>query len=134
MASTEPRRGEVWLVSFGATRRGELGKNRPAIVVSADHLNAGTAADLIVVVPLSSSRSASPLRPEVTDIEGVDRPSRAICRAIRGVARGRLLRSLGALPPATLAEVERALDLILGLDASDRQALRAQRDPDPHAP
>ena len=32
MASTsiEPRRGEVWLVSFGAARPGEPGKNRPA--------------------------------------------------------------------------------------------------------
>ncbi|WP_041730646.1 type II toxin-antitoxin system PemK/MazF family toxin [Conexibacter woesei] len=30
----EPRRGEIWLVSLGAARRGEPEKNRPAIVVS----------------------------------------------------------------------------------------------------
>jgi len=115
MASTEPRRGEVWLVSFGAARRGEPGKHRPAIVVSADQLGVGTVADLIVVVPLSSSSAPSALRPEVTDIEGVDRPSRAICRAVRGVARARLLRRLGVLEPETLVEIERALGLILGL-------------------
>ena len=117
MASTEPRRGEVWLVSFGAARRGEPGKNRPALVVSADHLSADTVADLIVVVPLSTSSAPSALRPEVTDVEGVDRPSRVICRAVRGVARGRILRRLATLPPATLAEVERALELTLGLGA-----------------
>jgi mRNA interferase MazF len=106
----------VWLTAFGAARPGEPGKNRPAIVVSMDHLNAGTVADLIVVVPLSSSREPSVLRPEVNDLEGVDRPSRAICRAVRGMARSRLLRRLGDVSPAKLEEVERALALILGLD------------------
>jgi mRNA interferase MazF len=116
MASTEPHRGEVWLVSLGASRRGEPGKHRPAVVVSTDRLSAGTAADLIVVVPLSSSSAPSALRPEIASIEGIDRPSRAICRALRGVARPRLLRHLGTLGPDTLAEIERALELILGLE------------------
>jgi mRNA interferase MazF len=115
MASTEPRRGEVWLVSLGAARAGEPGKNRPAVVISVDELSAGTPEELIVVVPLSSSRAPSALRPEVLGIEGIDRPSRAICRGIRAVARVRLLRRLGTLTPPTLAEVERALALILGL-------------------
>lgn len=68
-----------------------------------------------MVVPLSSSSTPSVLRPKGEDVEGVDRPSRAICRAIRGVARSRLLRHLGTLTPDTLADVERALELILGL-------------------
>ncbi|MFI5004264.1 MAG: type II toxin-antitoxin system PemK/MazF family toxin [Solirubrobacterales bacterium] len=117
MASAEPRRGEVWLVSLGAARAGEPGNNRPAIVVSVDRLSAGAVDELVVVVPLSSSRSPSALRPEVSGVEGIDRPSRAICRGIRAVARARLLRPLGVLAPATLAEVERSLALILGLDA-----------------
>ena len=116
MASTEPHRGEVWLVSLGAARRGEPGKHRPAVVVSSDRLSAGTAADLIVVVPLSSSSSPSGLRPEIADIDGIDRPCRAICRAIRGVARPRLLRHLGTLGPDKLAEIERVLELILELE------------------
>jgi mRNA interferase MazF len=116
MASTEPRRGEVWLVSLGAGRDGEPAKNRPAVVVSVDEQNIGaTAADLIVVVPLSSSRAPSPLRPEVPASAGVDQASRAICRAVRGLARTRLLRRLGKLAPEPLAEIERALSLILGL-------------------
>jgi mRNA interferase MazF len=114
MASAEPRRGEVWLVSLGAARSGEVGKNRPAIVVSVDDLNSGGQDELIVVVPLSSSRAPSALRPEVS-MDGVDRPSRAICRGVRAVSRARLLRPLGLLPATTLAEVERSLALILGL-------------------
>ncbi|MGH2855700.1 MAG: type II toxin-antitoxin system PemK/MazF family toxin [Solirubrobacteraceae bacterium] len=119
--STEPRRGEVWLTSFGAARPGEPGKNRPAIVVTADYLSVGSVADLIVVVPMSSSVAPSPLRPEVTDIEGVDRLSRAICRAVRGMARSRLLRCVGALTPETLTEVERALALVLSLENARAQ-------------
>jgi mRNA interferase MazF len=118
MASIEPRRGEVWLVALGAARAGEPGKHRPAIVVSADELHNGADDELVVVVPLSSSRAPSALRPEIADVEGLDRPSRAIPRAVRSVARGRLLRRLGSLDSATLAEVERALALVLGLDAS----------------
>jgi mRNA interferase MazF len=105
----------VWLTSFGSARAGQPGKNRPAIVVSSDQLSAGSVAGLIVVVPLSSTVIASPIRPEVAGVEGIDRPSRAICRAVRGMARSRLLRRLGTLTPETLAEVERSLALILNL-------------------
>jgi mRNA interferase MazF len=115
MASSEPRRGEIWLVSLGAARTGEPGKNRPAVIVSVDELNSGAPDDLIVVVPLSSSRAQSSLRAEISPGEGVDHPSRAICRSIRAVARPRLLRRTGTVTPQTLAEIERALALILGL-------------------
>jgi mRNA interferase MazF len=117
MASTEPpARGEVWLVAFGAGRRGEPDRNRPAVVVSADHLSQGAVTDLIAVVPLSVTLSPSALRPEVSVSAGVDRPSRAICRGIRGVSASRVLRRLGALERRTLADVDRALALVLALD------------------
>jgi mRNA interferase MazF len=125
--STEPRRGEVWLVSFGAGRPGEPGKNRPAVVVSVDRIIAGSSVEPIVVVPLSSSSALSALRPEVRDVEGVDRPSHAIPRAVRGVARSRLLRRLGTLPPAKLTEIERALTLILGLTSTAPRQSRKRR-------
>ncbi len=117
MASTEqPRRGEIWLASLGAARKGEPGKNRPAIVVSVDGLLTGDESELIVVVPLSSSRTPSMLRPPVSPAEGIGTDSAAICRGIRALARGRLLRRLGEASAETLAEIESALETILGLD------------------
>jgi mRNA interferase MazF len=83
-----------------------------------DDINTGAPAELVVVVPLSSSRAPSALRPEVSGVAGVDRPSRAICRGVRAVARARLLRNLGVLTPASVVEVERALALVLGLGES----------------
>jgi mRNA interferase MazF len=117
MASAEPRRGEIWLVSLGAARRGEPGKNRPAIVISADEIAAGVENELFVVVPISSSRAPSALRPRVSAGEGIDGDSAAICRGVRAVARSRLLRPIGRLGSDTLREVEEALAMILGLDA-----------------
>lgn len=119
MGSIEPRRGDIWLVSFGASRSGEPGKNRPGVVISVDRLNTPHVEDLIMVVPLSSSRAPSALRVEVSLSEGVERPSRAICRATRAVARGRLLQRSGTVSPETLGQIERALLVILGLDRPD---------------
>jgi len=114
-APVEPRRGEIWLVSLGAARSGEPGKNRPAVIVSVDELLTGLQDELIVVVPLSSSRQPSALRPPVAPGAGVDQDSAAVCRAVRAVARSRLLRPIGQTSPETLDEVERALATILGL-------------------
>jgi len=114
-ASPEPRRGELWLVALGAARAGEPGKHRPAVIVSVDEILTGIDDELVVVVPVSSSRSATPLRPQVSPAEGVDTASVAVCRGIRAVARTRLLERLGTLTPDTMRQVERSFALILGL-------------------
>jgi len=119
MASAEPRRGEIWLVSLGAARKGEPGKNRPAIVVSVDEIATGMEHELFVVVPVSSSRAPSLLRPKVSPEEGIDEDSAAICRGVRSVARSRLLRPVGRLRRETLREVEQALAMVLGLDGGN---------------
>jgi mRNA interferase MazF len=123
MVSTEPRRGEIWLTSLGAARKGEPGKTRPAIVVSVDEIFTGLEDELIVVVPLSSSRAASPLRPDVSPDEGIGRASVAVCRGVRAVARKRLLRRLGKAKAHTLHEVERALEMILGIESGEDSPL-----------
>jgi mRNA interferase MazF len=106
---------EIWLVSLGTARRGEPGKNRPAIVVSVDEIQAGGDDELFVVVPLSSSRAPSELRPRISPGEGIDKPSAAICRGVRAVTRRRLLRRVGEAKRLTMQEVEVALAIVLGL-------------------
>lgn len=122
MASTEPRRGELWLVSLGAARQGEPGKNRPVVVVSVDDINAGVPDELLVVVPVSSSRTASPLRPDVSPEEGVERTSVAVSRGIRAVVRSRFLQRLGTVRPETMASIETALGMILGIEPAQTES------------
>ena len=112
---TDPRRGELWLVAFGAGRPGEPGKHRPAIIVSADQILTGVEDELVIVVPVSSSRARTPLRPSVSPSEGVDADSVAVCRGIRAVSRARLLQRLGAVKPETLRDIDEALVLVLAL-------------------
>ena len=115
--SAEPiRRGDVWLVALGAARPGEPGKVRPAVVVSADELTTGHLDDLVVVVPLSSSASPSQLRVEIAAGAAVDRPSRAVVRALRGLTAARLLTRLGRVTNAELIEIDVALEMVLDLD------------------
>jgi mRNA interferase MazF len=114
MDSTDPvKRGEIWLTAFGAARRGEVGKTRPAVVISADELLIGADDEPVVVVPFSSAVTPSILRPPIDPETGIDNPSAAICRGIRGVARSRLLRRVGEVDDEKMAEIERAVGLVL---------------------
>ena len=125
----EPRRGDLWLVSLGAARAGEPGGHRPAVVVSVDELLTGIDDELVVVVPVSSSRSRTPLRPPVSPAEGVDTASVAVCRSIRAVARTRLVERLGTITPGTMREIEDALALILGIHTAQDRGKPTARPP-----
>ncbi len=115
--STEPVRGDIWLVRFGASEPGEPGKNRPAVIVSIDGLKNGTERDLFAVVPISSTASESAVRPRIAPADsGLSRPSVAMPAAIRAVSRRRLLRHIGTAPAHTMQALEHALVLTLGLD------------------
>lgn len=116
--STSPRRGEIWLASLGAGRRGEPGKNRPVVVLSVDDLLIGKPDELVVIAPCSSSVTPSRLRPSINPSTGIDDHSAVICRGIRGVARSRLLRPLGNVDPEKMAEIEHAVRLVLAMPSA----------------
>ena len=108
MASSEPR--EI-VVAGGVEGRGRTTSDRHVV-----RALAGIEHETFVVVPVSSSRAPSLLRPRISLGEGIDSESAAICRGVRAVSRSRLLRRIGRLKPATLREVEQALAMILGID------------------
>jgi mRNA-degrading endonuclease toxin of MazEF toxin-antitoxin module len=79
-----------------------------------DELTPGEPEDLLIVVPLSASRSASAFRVPVTAAPGIDRPSVAVVTSARAVARSRLLTKLAALPPAELEQITALLVWAVG--------------------
>ena len=116
MASTDaPLRGEIWLASLGASRPGEPGKTRPTLIVTPEALAVGTPTDLVTVVPISSSGVPSPLAPELNSGNGLDANSVAVVRAVRSVARKRLIKRVGKASRQEQFEVDQALLLALGL-------------------
>lgn len=116
MNSTDaPARGDLWLAALGAARPGEPGKTRPVLILTPGALSTGSMRDLFSVVPVSSSAGPARLRPQI-DAEGaLNENSVAVVRAVRSVARQRLVRPIGRATQKEQAAVDAALLLTLGL-------------------
>lgn len=104
-----PLRGDVWLVDFGEPVGREQGWARPAVVVSADPLNASRAA-VVIVVPMTTTARGLPSHVEVdAQGSGLDQTSYAKAEDVKSVSVQRLLHRLGVLP----VERTMTLDIVL---------------------
>jgi mRNA interferase MazF len=111
----DPSRGEVWLADLGATRGHEQSGRRPVLVLSVDPFNSGPAG-LVIVLPLTSTfRSVRAHIPVTPPERGLRRPSVILCDPIHSVTKDCLLGHWGAVSAATLAKVEDAVRVLLGL-------------------
>ena len=64
VASTGPRRFEVYWVCLDPTVGSEMQKTRPGVILSPDELNAHL--NTVLVAPLTSTLRSYPFRPELT--------------------------------------------------------------------
>lgn len=112
-------RGEIWLINLGPTIGTEIRKVRPAIIVSSDTVGI---LPLRVIVPLTEWRERYAQAPWMVRVaptpgNGLDKPSAADALQVRSVSESRFVRRVGQLAPDMLAEVSRAIALVLELDA-----------------
>jgi mRNA interferase MazF len=111
------RRGEIYLCSFDPTVGHEIKKTRPALVVQNDVGNRYS--PLTIVAAITSTISPVPYPVEVvidpTAANGLDVRSSIRLDQIRTVDRQRLARRLGVVDSATVAQVDEALRISLGL-------------------
>jgi mRNA interferase MazF len=108
-------RGEIWLVGLDPTKGREQAGMRPALVVSVDIFNHG-AAELVVVIPITSKAKGIPLHVEVMPPEGgLTMTSFVKCEDLRSISISRLVRRLGKVSPQTIDNVEDRLRILLGL-------------------
>ncbi|MDR0627234.1 MAG: type II toxin-antitoxin system PemK/MazF family toxin [Bifidobacteriaceae bacterium] len=120
-----PSRQEVWLVAMGAARPGEIGKTRPAVVVSRDELQTGSPYDRITVVPFTANPRQIPdqVRIALPAAGGLLKASVALCDAPFAAAPSRFLRRLGRLADLDFSKILAARALIEGWPPA-RPALR----------
>lgn len=115
-----PRRGEVWLISFDPTIGAEIRKTRPALILQNDVANA---ASPITIAAAITSRFEEPLYPTEVPIRakegGLAADSAALLNQLRSIDKQRLIRRLGRLSPETMARVNQALAISVGLIALD---------------
>lgn len=93
-------RGEIYLVNLDPTQGHEIRKTRPCVIVSPDELNAHLAT--FIVAPLTTGSHPYPFR---IPCRVGGKAGHVVLDQLRTVDRGRLVRRLGRLTPATLTAI-----------------------------
>jgi len=113
---TYPKRGEIYLVSFDPTVGAEIQKTRPALVLQNDIANEYSP---ITIVAAITSQFDDPLYPTEVLIRspegGLTVDSVVLLNQIRSIDKQRLVKRLGKLTDETVALVNQATQISLGL-------------------
>ena len=114
----DPSRGDIWLADLNPTRGHESrlgGSQRPVLVISEDIFNKGLAG-LVIVLPITSTYRGVPSHVQIKPPEGETKnPSVILYKAVRSIAKERLVRRWGKVSALTLAAVEDRLRILMGL-------------------
>ena len=103
------RRGEIWLVDFNTAKGAEMGKLRPAIILSDEQSN--EILDTVIVIPLSTviEPGTFPFRWTVTKRESLEKESDACINEIRSLSKKRVKKYLAVLAEEELATIQEGL-------------------------
>ena len=107
------KRGDIYFIANTNNCGAEIGKSRPAVIVSNDTLNATS--DVVEVVYLTTQ----PKREMFTHVEinATGRPSTVLCEQISAVSKSRVGDFCGRCSERNMADIDRALTASLGLTA-----------------
>lgn len=112
-----PKRGEIWLVSLEPVIGSEIGKTRPALVISNDQNN--QFADTVTVLPITSKTEKiypfETFLPKEECRMPVD--SKVKSNQIRTIDKRRLVKLLSSISQNKLKQVEQSLLIHLGLSS-----------------
>ena len=110
----EFNRGDIYLVNFNPTKGGEIGKLRPAIILSQKEDN--DILDTVIVIPLSTviEPDTQPYRFHVTSRDKLEKNSDACVYEIRALSKVRIKEKLSKLTADELSAIQKCLCLIVG--------------------
>ncbi len=112
-----PKRGEIWLVSLEPVIGSEIGKTRPALVISNDQNN--QFADTVTVLPITSKTEKTYPFETFLPKEECRMPvdSKVKSNQIRTIDKRRLVKLLSSISQNKLKQVEQSLLIHLGLSS-----------------
>jgi mRNA interferase MazF len=114
-----PKRGEIWQVSLDPVVGHEVGKTRPALVISNNKNNEYSST--VTLIPITASiEKIYPFEVFISrDDSGLPLDSKIKCNQIRTVDKSRLLKLTGEISPEIIKEVEGALLIHVGISKID---------------
>lgn len=110
-------RGAIVLVNYNPQKKAdEVGKVRPAIIVSDTMLN--DVLDLVSVIALATNLidDAEPLRIRIEARENLKAPSDAMIEQLRCVSKSRIGEMLGRVNGEEMAKIEYGIRIMLGFE------------------
>ena len=112
----QPKRGEVYLVSFDPTLGAEIQKTRPALILQNDTSNRYSPITIVAALTSQFKNPPYPTDVLITPPEGgLKTQSAALLNQIRSIDKRRLIKLLGVLGPETMSRVNDAPRISLGL-------------------
>lgn len=109
------RRGDIWWVDFGTPRGSEQGGLRPALIVQNDTGNASSSTTIIAAIT-SKKKGAYPFHVDISAHEsGLPQDSTVLLEQLLTISQDRLVRRAGSLSTAKIREIDKALQVSLGL-------------------
>ena len=109
------KRGDICLVNFNPSKGGEIGKLRPAIILSNEEDNA--VLDTVIVIPLSTviELNTTPYRYHITAREKLEKDSDACVYEIRALSKTRIKEKLATLANSEIETLQKCLCEIITL-------------------
>ncbi len=104
------KRYEIWWTKLDPTQGSEIGKTRPAVIVSLDALNLRL--DTITVCPVTSS--IHPQWRSRIQITCTGKPSEIAVDQIRTISKSRLTKKLGTLKSGEVTALRRLITEMYG--------------------
>lgn len=113
--TTSADRGDIWLADLNPVRGHEQAGRRPVLIVSEDAFNQSRA-DLVVVIPITSTLRPIPFHVVVHPPEGgLTNSSALLCEAVRSISKNRLITRWDAVSASTMALVADRLRILMRL-------------------
>ncbi len=110
------KRGDIVLVNFNPQKKKEeIGKVRPAIIMSDTDLN--DVLDLVSVIALTTNLidDSEPLRIRIIKKEGLKQDSDAMVEQLRSISKTRISEKIATLNVEEMRKIEYGIKLMLGL-------------------
>ncbi len=110
-----PKRGEIWLVSLDPVAGHEIGKTRPALIISNNRNN--EYASTVTLIPITTSiDKIYPFEVFISkDDSELQTDSKIKCNQIRTADKLRLVKFVSDISTEKLVKVEKALLIHIGI-------------------